>query len=72
MLALAKEAPLDPLPKFIVDRPSRMVTRDTRNMAFGIIPLQQYTGGGEGVQNPGIANISVPATSLRCRYTCHM
>jgi uncharacterized protein YfaS (alpha-2-macroglobulin family) len=59
VLALAKEAPLDPLPKFIVDRPSRMVARDTRNMAFGIIPLQEYPGGGEGEENPGIANISV-------------
>ena len=59
VLALAKEAPLDPLPKFIVQRPSRMVARDTRNMAFGIIPLQEYPGGGEGEENPGIANISV-------------
>ena len=59
VLALAKEAPLDPLPKFIVDRPSRLVARDTRNMAFGIIPLQEYPGGGEGNENPGIANISV-------------
>ncbi len=59
VLALAKEAPLDPLPKFIVERPSRMVARDTRNMAFGIIPLQEYPGGGEGEENPGIANISV-------------
>jgi len=59
VLALAKEAPLDPLPKFIVERPSRLVARDTRNMAFGIIPLQEYPGGGEGEENPGIANISV-------------
>jgi alpha-2-macroglobulin len=59
VLALAKEAPLDPLPKFIVERPSHMVARDTRNMAFGIIPLQEYPGGGEGEENPGIANISV-------------
>jgi len=59
VLALAKEAPLDPLPKFIVERPSRMVARDTRNMAFGIIPLQEYPGGGEGEENPGTPNISV-------------
>ena len=38
VLALAKEAPLDPLPKFVVERPSRMTARDTREMAFGIIP----------------------------------
>src|SRR6185437_2155203 len=42
-----------------VERPSRMVARDTRNMAFGIIPLQEYPGGSEGEENPGIANISV-------------
>ena len=36
-----------------------MVARDTRNMAFGIIPLQEYPGGGEGEENPGIDNISV-------------
>ena len=59
VLALAKEAPLDPLPKFIVERPSRMVARDTRNMAFGVIPLQEYPGGGEGEEKAGIANISV-------------
>ena len=59
VLALAKEAPLDPLPKFIVERPSRMAARDTRNMAFGIIPLQENPGGGEGEENPGIENISV-------------
>jgi alpha-2-macroglobulin len=59
VLALAKEAPLDPLPKFIVARPSRLVARDTRNMAFGVIPLQEFPGGGEGEENPGIANISV-------------
>jgi alpha-2-macroglobulin len=59
VLALAKEAPLDPLPKFIVERPSRMIARDTRNMAFGIIPLLENPGGGEGEEKPGIENISV-------------
>ena len=59
VLALAKEAPLDPLPKFIVQRPARMAARDTRNMAFGIIPLLENPGGGEGEENQGIENISV-------------
>ncbi len=59
VLALAKEAPLDPLPKFIVERPSRMAARDSRNMPFGVIPLQENPGGGEGEENPGIENISV-------------
>lgn len=59
VLALAQEAPLDPLPRFIVDRPARMTARDTRNMAFGVIPLQENPGGSAGEEERGIENISV-------------
>jgi uncharacterized protein YfaS (alpha-2-macroglobulin family) len=59
VLALAKEAPLDPLPKFIVERPSTMAARDTRNMAFGVIPLQENPGGDQANEKPGLENISV-------------
>jgi uncharacterized protein YfaS (alpha-2-macroglobulin family) len=58
VLSLAKEQPLDPLPAFIVQRPSRMVARDTRNQAFGIIPLSEAPGGGAG-GDQGVENISV-------------
>jgi uncharacterized protein YfaS (alpha-2-macroglobulin family) len=58
VLSLAREQALDPLPQFIVDRPSRMVARDTRNLAFGIIPLAESPGGDEGGDR-GLANISV-------------
>jgi uncharacterized protein YfaS (alpha-2-macroglobulin family) len=58
VLSLAKEQPLDPLPSFIVQRPSRMVARDTRNQAFGIIPLSEAPGGGAGGEQ-GAENISV-------------
>jgi uncharacterized protein YfaS (alpha-2-macroglobulin family) len=58
VLSLAKEQPLDPLPAFIVDRPTRMVARDTRNMAFGVIPLTEAPGGDE-VGDLGMENISV-------------
>ena len=58
VLALAKEAPLDPLPSFVVDRPARMVARDTRNMAFGVIPLAEAPGGDEA-GDFGMENISV-------------
>ncbi len=58
VLALAKEQPLDPLPAFLVDRPSRMVARDTRNMAFGVIPLAENPGGDEA-GDFGMANITV-------------
>ena len=58
VLSLAKEAPLDPLPAFIVNRPSTMSARDTRNMAFGVIPLQETPGGDEN-GDFGMENISV-------------
>ncbi len=58
VLSLAKERPLDPLPAFIVARPSRMVARDTRNMAFGVIPLAEAPGGDEA-GDFGMENISV-------------
>ena len=58
VLALAHEQPLDPLPAFIVDRPSKMVARDTRNMAFGVLPLQENPGGDEN-GDAGMENISV-------------
>ncbi len=58
VLALAKEQPLDPLPAFLVDRPARMVARDTRNMAFGVIPLAEAPGGDEA-GDFGMENISV-------------
>ncbi len=58
VLALAREQPLDPLPQFIVDRPTRMAARDTRAMAFGVIPLAESAGGDEA-GDFGMENISV-------------
>ena len=58
VLALAREQPLDPLPQFIVERPTRMAARDTRSMAFGVIPLAEAAGG-DGVGDFGMENISV-------------
>ncbi|MBL8672816.1 MAG: alpha-2-macroglobulin [Alphaproteobacteria bacterium] len=45
VLSLAKERPLDPLPSFVRDRPSRFDARDSRNLAFGVIPLAENAGG---------------------------
>ncbi|MDB5510539.1 MAG: alpha-2-macroglobulin [Enterovirga sp.] len=59
VLSLARERPLDPLPAFVVNRPTRMAARDTRNMAFGVIPLDENPGGDEAVDDWGIENISV-------------
>lgn len=58
VLALAKEQALDPLPAFIVSRPARMAARDTRGMAFGVIPLAEAPGGDEA-GDFGMENISV-------------
>jgi uncharacterized protein YfaS (alpha-2-macroglobulin family) len=56
VLSLAKERPLDPLPAFIVERQSNMAARDTRNMAFGIIPLEEAPGGDAGLDEWGADN----------------
>jgi uncharacterized protein YfaS (alpha-2-macroglobulin family) len=60
VLSLAKESPLDPLRDFIVDRPTTMTARDTRNMAFGVIPLEEVPGGDTGLEEWGTdSNVSV-------------
>ena len=59
VLSLATEQPLDPLPNFIVKRRSTMALRDTRNMAFGIIPLDEVPGGDEREDWGTDNNISV-------------
>ncbi len=56
VLSLAKERPLDPLKDFIVERPTRMAARDTRNMAFGVIPLEENPGGDAGLNEWGSDN----------------
>lgn len=48
VLALAKEAPLDPLPDFIRDRGSHISIADTRNWPFGVLPLEENPGGDNG------------------------
>jgi uncharacterized protein YfaS (alpha-2-macroglobulin family) len=59
VLSLAREQPLDPLRSFIVDRPTRMAARDTRSMAFGVIPLEENPGGDGNEDAWGQENISV-------------
>jgi uncharacterized protein YfaS (alpha-2-macroglobulin family) len=56
VLSLAKERPLDPLPSFIVERATKMAARDTRNMAFGIIPLEETSGGDTALDEWGAEN----------------
>ncbi|MGA8170545.1 MAG: MG2 domain-containing protein, partial [Methylocystis sp.] len=57
VLSLAKEQPLDPLANFILARETKMAARDTRNMAFGIIPLEEVPGGdGAALEEWGAEN----------------
>jgi len=60
VLSLAKERPLDPLPDFIVERETKLAARDTRNLAFGKIPLEEIPGGDAGLDEWGAeTNVSV-------------
>jgi len=62
IFALAKERLLDPLPHFIAARRGRLVAHDSRNLAFGILPLREMPGGdGEEKQGDdwGLDNVSV-------------
>jgi uncharacterized protein YfaS (alpha-2-macroglobulin family) len=54
VLSLAKEQPLDPLPDFIVERESKLVLRDLRNLALGLLPLQEMPGGDEAKKDEGL------------------
>ena len=56
VLSLAKEQPLDPLANFIVARETKMAARDTRNMAFGVIPLEEVPGGDGALEEWGAEN----------------
>ena len=56
VLSLAKEQPLDPLPNFIVPRETTLAARDTRNMAFGVIPLEEAPGGDAALEEWGAEN----------------
>lgn len=56
VLALAKEAPLDPLPNFIRDRGSRVALADTRNGVLGYLPLDEDPGGDVGAGDQALLN----------------
>jgi hypothetical protein len=56
VLALAQEAPLNPLPDFIRDRGSNVAFSDTRNWPFGLLPLDEDPGGDVGAGDMGLLN----------------
>jgi uncharacterized protein YfaS (alpha-2-macroglobulin family) len=56
VLALAAEAPLNPLPDFIRDRGSNVAFSDTRNWPFGLLPLDEDPGGDVGAGDMGLLN----------------
>ncbi len=48
VLALGREAPLDPLAAFFRKMASQIAVTDSRNLVFGWIPFAENPGGGEG------------------------
>ncbi len=53
VLALGREARLDPLPSFLTAMRSRFAARDTRALIFGFLPFVERPGGGEGEEGQG-------------------
>ena len=53
VLALGKEQRLDPVPDFVTPVRSHLSLHDTRNMAFGQLPLLENPGGDQG-EEPGL------------------
>jgi len=48
VMALAREARLDPVPSFLTETETRFAARDTRSMVFGDLPFAELPGGDEG------------------------
>jgi uncharacterized protein YfaS (alpha-2-macroglobulin family) len=61
VLALAKEARLDPVPDFVDARDSQLSLRDTRNDVLGLVPYDENPGGDgeEGGDDGVLANATV-------------
>lgn len=61
VLALAREARLDPVPDFVDDRGSAVSLRDTRNQVLGRVPYDENPGGdgGEGDEGGVLSNATV-------------
>lgn len=64
VLSLGNEQPLDPLPSFLQEHRPRTVLRDTRNLLFGLLPLAELPGGGQG---PGEEEL-VECSTVRRRF----
>lgn len=54
VLALGREQRLDPVPDFIRPVQSHLAVHDTRNMAFGMLPLAEIPGGDAGDEEAGL------------------
>jgi len=48
VMALGREARLDPVPSFLARVRSFLSARDTRSLVFGFLPFAELPGGGEG------------------------
>ncbi len=54
VLSLGKEQRLDPLPDFITKVLSHLGLRDTRGLAFGLLPFAENPGGDQGEESKGL------------------
>ncbi|MEO7793211.1 MAG: alpha-2-macroglobulin family protein, partial [Thermoanaerobaculia bacterium] len=54
VLALGREARLDPLPSFLAAVQSFFTARDTRSMIFGFLPFVERPGGDEGEEGKNL------------------
>ncbi len=54
VLALGTEQRLDPVPTFIPATGTHIAAHDTRNLAFGVLPLVELPGGGVGEEETGL------------------
>lgn len=54
VMALAREARLDPVPSFLTEPRSHFAARDTRAMVFGDLPFAELPGGDEGEEGASL------------------
>lgn len=59
VLALGREARLDPLPSFLSAMRTRLLFRDTRNLAYGRIPFPAAPGGDGGAEGGLLERMAV-------------
>ena len=68
VLALGQEKPLDPVPSFLRRRSARAAVRDTRNLAFGLLPYRENPGG-DGSESKDAAGDPFARATVRRNFS---